>query len=527
MQIVELRIMDYKCLVDFKIDFQINGDGSSTILIGQNGSGKSTMLESILRILASFHSPYIGRERQFDFYIKYSYAGEMIEISRNGQQYQIKNLISGKGLSGSLLSVRRKLNKEQMRILPKRIILFYSGEQDKLKPLYNAVATNYYYACRRTLIDYFNYATGTNVEGRKEFFFPDKQYNYCSDDLTAIFLTSILLDKNNSAEKDILKAECSFDFVKNIEVELSLRKFRSIIEFENMKDITNEFFVLLAFIEPELEPIFRIGYRHKESDKLYFTLESLEKVALDKIAIFNVFEKIQTLFGAKMEVTVQKNADNIRVSDMSEGQRQLIRILGMLGLYKNEDCLVLMDEPDSHMNPRWKYNLKSTIDKCLKYATNTQALIATHDPLVLNGVDKECIRIFETQNLDGCNIAKVYVPTDETKGLGIDGLLQSQYYGLKTSYDKDTAEKYERRSMLYSKLVRGQASEPEKNELKALSEKLGGLPFSNNCIDFLYDDFIGEYRSSELYYKDYLSVDEVEQRKQQIQMILENLFKEK
>lgn len=87
----------------------------------------------------------------------------------------------------------------------------------------------------------------------------------------------------------------------------------------------------------------------------------------------------------------------MKCKSMSEGQRQLIKILGMLGICKTEDCLVLMDEPDAYMNPRWKYDIKSTMDQSLKDAINAQAIIATHDPLVINGVPKEFIRIF-TQN---------------------------------------------------------------------------------------------------------------------------------
>ena len=36
----------------------------------------------------------------------------------------------------------------------------------------------------------------------------------------------------------------------------------------------------------------------------------------------------------------------------------------------------------------------------------------------------------------GITSQKWLVPTEETEGIGIDGLLQSEYYGLQTSYDK-------------------------------------------------------------------------------------------
>lgn len=45
-------------------------------------------------------------------------------------------------------------------------------------------------------------------------------------------------------------------------------------------------------------------------------------------------------------------------------------------------------------------------------------------------------------NNNGFYFTKVYEPTEETKGMGIDGLLQSEYYGLQTSYDKVTSQKH-------------------------------------------------------------------------------------
>lgn len=121
------------------------------------------------------------------------------------------------------------------------------------------------------------------------------------------------------------------------------------------------------------------------------------------------------------------------------GQRQLIKILGMLGICKTEDCLVLMDEPDAYMNPRWKYDIKSTMDRSLKEAVNAQAIIATHDPLVINGVPKEFIRIFiQNKELESSTgfLSQELSPCREYRGMGIDGLLQSEYYGLQTSYDQ-------------------------------------------------------------------------------------------
>lgn len=125
---------------------------------------------------------------------------------------------------------------------------------------------------------------------------------------------------------------------------------------------------------------------------------------------------------------------------------------------------------------------------------------------------------------NGLYCTKVIVPTEDTEGLGIDGLLQSEYYGLRTSYDKKSSDKFIRRQDLYSKLINGEASEEEKEELRTLTREVGLLPMSYNSIDFLYDDFIRVYKNTELFSKEYLSFDEVRRRREKIKEIITVLF---
>ena len=58
-----------------------------------------------------------------------------------------------------------------------------------------------------------------------------------------------------------------------------------------------------------------------------------------------------------------------------------------------------------------------------------------------------------------------------------------------------------------------------------MTEEIGMMPLSYNTIDFLYDDFIREYKSMELYKKEYLSYEEVEARRAAIREIIESLYK--
>ena len=113
---------------------------------------------------------------------------------------------------------------------------------------------------------------------------------------------------------------------------------------------------------------------------------------------------------------------------------------------------------------------------------------------------------------------------EDTEGMGIDGLLQSEYYGLATSYDKKATEKFLRRQELYEKLIHKEIDEEEKNELRLLTKKLSSMPLSQTSIDFLYDDFIRVFKNTELFKKEYLSYDQLQERRRKIEEIIRALY---
>ena len=525
MQIRKLVIDNYNCLVNFEIGFNISEEeGSSTVLIGENGTGKSTLLERIIEILMSFRVDSIEENINYGYELEYLYKGSNVSIYQYDHHYRI-DIGHHNVCTGKIQTVRRYIKEGKISILPERISYFYSGLNNKVLRNIKKMDSLYKAECIATVAEYWRATVWAGQEYNKQF--PKRRYNYCDDSLTEIYLLSIL-GGNNSTEKDYLHNQCYMGKIDSIAIELDTEKMRISLA----DDVTNEnlswFFEITEFIDYDLAQILQRGFVHANGDKLYFRIENIESFDVDSISVYNFFEKLATIFDADYSVTISIGNSSVNCNDLSEGQRQLIKMLGMLGVCKTEDSLVLMDEPDAHMNPKWKYEIKETIDRCLEEAVNTQALIATHDPLVINGVPKEFIRIFthnQTLITDaGYYHTQVIVPTEDTEGMGIDGLLQSQYYRLPTSYDKPTFDKFKERQELYIKLIRKEISSEEKERLKQLTKELGALPKSYTTIDFLYDDFIKVYRNSPLYHKEYLSFDELERRRSEIEEIIKALY---
>lgn len=527
MQILKLRIDDHRCLVDFDIDFNINTDGgSSTILIGENGTGKSTVLQSVLEILTSFDSNAVAKRINYQYEFEYYYKGSVIKILHSDKNYVIQ--IDGEPFcEGTLDTIKKHLERTGKSIFPERVSYFYSGQNNLISYPIRRVESYYNQNCRRLLSKYWNalYLQNHTYEGE----FPKKKYNNCTDRLVPVYLLAILSGQE-SYEKRLLMEQCHFSEVETVSVCLNLEKISSRLQ-NNVIEIGNEGVCdLISFIDDRFTDVFRAGFIYQDYDRFFYEIGNIESVEADSIAFFNFFEKLENLLDAEIEVSVKVGNSSVISGYLSEGQRQLIKVLGMLGVCKSEDSIVLMDEPDAHMNPKWKYDLRSIIEDCLSdgNVTNTQAIIATHDPLVINGVPKEQIRIFtHNQSVienNGFYFSKVITPTEDTEGLGIDGLLQSEYYRLRTSYDKKATDKFLRRQELYEKLINKVISDEEKEELRSLTKEVASMQMSRNSIDFLYDDFIKVFRQTEYFKKEYMSFDEMQERRDKIKEIIKALY---
>lgn len=546
MQIKNLFIDNYLCLQNFKIRFNTVNGGSSTILIGQNGSGKSTFIRALINIMMSFDSASIAENIEYDYKIEYEYAQKNIRIEKEGRLHNVN--VDGQLYSGMIKTVKDNLFMDSIRLFPQRIISFYSGSN---KTFYEEIKKNdiqYTKKCRQIIQEYFQ--KGRKGEKIKKEDLPKRKYIYCDETFVPIYLCSILAGQE-SYEKERLREQCKLSGIDRIVASLNVEFFDSIVgeihnyELDNLEqewkyreekwqryeyemvhhgydrnpnelewgrraykrdyreykkrriEYQMRYFkdVLLSFIEyldSRLVPIFRnCRITPKNSKEIFVEIYNIESSGVESNSLLDVFEKIKILYKAEYQVYVcaENKSEAIKDSNLSEGQRQLIKILGMLGVCKSEDCLVLMDEPDTFMNPRWGYNIKEKIDRILEKSINTQAIITTQNPLLINGVSKDFIRIFERNHKTG--FTEIIEPDTSTEGMGIDGLLQSEYYGLPTVLDSETKKKMDEKHDLLVKRKEIGLTEKEKDDLKNLTEELENMTFSRSIpSDSYYEEFV-------------------------------------
>ena len=114
--------------------------------------------------------------------------------------------------------------------------------------------------------------------------------------------------------------------------------------------------------------------------------------------------------------------------------------------------------------------------------------------------------------------------------MGIDGLLQSEYYGLPTVLDTETKKKLDKKYdlMVKSKESDDQLNDKEKQELEKLTEDLEDMTFSRNIpTDIYYDEYVAAMHKI---YRDKtsgkLSKEEIEERNAKAEEILRGLLGE-
>lgn len=173
----------------------------------------------------------------------------------------------------------------------------------------------------------------------------------------------------------------------------------------------------------------------------------------------------------------------ITFNELSEGEQQLLMVLGLLKFTQSKESLFLLDEPDTHLNPAWKFDYLTLIRDVVGQSESSQVIISTHDPIVIGGLNKEAVTIFDRT----VNGTTVRMPEIDPKGMGVAGLLTSDLFGLPTTLDSETQGKLDRKMQLQYKEDR---TYEENKELFQLSHELEQLGFSRTTRDPLYGQFL-------------------------------------
>lgn len=102
------------------------------------------------------------------------------------------------------------------------------------------------------------------------------------------------------------------------------------------------------------------------------------------------------------EITIPlqlKGGVDATIAHFSDGQFQSVYIYSIVELFKDRNCLTLLDEPDSFLHPEWQFDfLKQVFEITDTASRNNHVLMSSHSAATLCSLDDQQISLFKIEN---------------------------------------------------------------------------------------------------------------------------------
>lgn len=513
-----LRIPDYKNLRNFEIDFDENQP--TTVLLGRNGSGKSNLLEAVVEI---FRDLELSRPPTFAYALRYVCREHMIELDadpeRTSKRLDIK--IDGKTIT------QAAFQRELVRYLPNYVFAYYSGWSSRLEHHFDKPTRSYY----KNILE----STEDEVPLRRLFF--------CRKEYSQLVLLAFFLSEASSARNLLehylgIKRFDSALFVlktpwwrgsgkpsKIQSQEGDARFWYARGAFKAFLDrLWNQAFAPIRNTESVERDIRRQG---ESTERLYLFIKNEAELAQLK----DGQEDSKTLFGYleslflcdlidEVRVTVERtDGTRVKFTQLSEGEQQLLTVLGLLLFTQNDESLYLLDEPDTHLNPVWTYDYLKLLQENIQ-AEKGQLLVATHNPLMIGSLRKNQVRIL-TQHEQGSVATE---PEYDPIGVGVEGLLKSELYGLRSTLAPEVLRDIDIQNRL---LALPKRDAKEEKILREVTDRLERLGVTRSHPNPLFDSFTKAIANEPLFQKPVLSKEDIEEQEKLASEILKKIIEER
>lgn len=469
MKLEYVHITGYKNLIDTTLTFE--NSEMPIMIIGNNGTGKSNLIEALLHV---FMGLYSGNPPEFDFHIRYAAHTKKIEVRNSSQDDSYTITVDGTVWSHSQFN-RRTRSPSQMPPFPSQVFTYYSGTCDRVQ----------------NIIKKYNRSYLSKLKSQSDEL--ERQFVFADISQAEWILLGLIAHRHHS-----LLRELGIDDLHGIK--LTLQPPESYVRDQDepaywgTKGGARDFLADLDNAASDRYAPFTgpAGGGEHETRIYLITTDRLEKIGLvlEKRGA-NLYSMLQALAAQKIlvetdfEVVHQGTRTRYRTESLSEGEKQLLCVIGGLTLAQNNECLVLLDEPDTHLNPAWSWRYVSLLKQALtsQQQITSTTIIATHDPIMISGLTRE--QVFIARKAEDRLIYEL--PVRDPRGQGVANILVSEYFGLPSSLDENTQKLLDERLQLAYKQER--LTEEESISLKEINKQLEMLGLSISFRDPAYKEY--------------------------------------
>lgn len=465
----------FKNLCDFSIDF--DEESPTTVVVGRNGTGKSNLLEALTII---FRDLDLGESPLFAYELDYVCRDKRVHIDADPERQTQKGYSIA--VNGEAIPFTKFHGDSDRTYLPNYVFGYYSGPSNRMEDHFIKHQEKFY----KDLLE------GNERPLRRLFFARQVHSQF-------VLLAFYAEDEPEIQQflSEQLRIE-GLDYALFVMREPPWKSPTGDQRFWNSRGVVSNLLdKLYGLALAPLRMSFRVpaGFRRNTTkEHLYLFLKDLEQVR----SLSSGYESQQDLFKAlestyiseligelRMNVRARKVDGSLTFRELSEGEQQLLMVLGLLRFTREDESLFLLDEPDTHLNPAWSVQYLDFLKDVGGAQDNSHVIMATHDPLVIAGLTRSQVQILQRDDETGHVTAEM--PDKDPRGMGVAALLTSEIYGLRSQLDLPTLHDLDRKRELASK----EALNPqEEEELSALTEKLGNLDFTHAVRDPQYERFV-------------------------------------
>jgi len=491
----------FKNLKNVTIDF--DQEHWVTVVIGWNGTGKSNVLEA----LAIIFRDLIAKKRTPAFAFQLAYRigwGEtlrhihidadpdrekdvlLIRVvdTRQGKQSDLTPSLldfgddADKSPQGEPIKLTAFLNADT-EYLPRYVFSYYSGESPRMHEIF-----------RPYLESYDGKLRNGEDPGLKRLFYAMPVHSQ--------FVLLAFLIQQSEVVRAFLDDHLGLDPDEGIESVLFVLRqppWKSKAadgdpRFWNARGVVRDF--LSRLYEIALAPIEvsrRVSTSIWNKETLQFKYLYVKDIAALRRLVGNhapaqFFRDLESTYVSELieevriRVRLKKNDGSVTFRELSEGEQQLLTVLGLLRFTAEEESLFLLDEPDTHLNPRWSVDyisyLKQFIASGTKQEETSHILLTTHNPLAIAELDREQVQILRMHKQDGQRQILACYPEMAPRGMGYAAIVTSDMFGITSSLDQPTQELLEAQRAFAAK---EKLSLDEQRELDGLNAQLDRLGF--------------------------------------------------
>lgn len=448
---------------------------STKIFAGVNGSGKSNFLELLSEIfffLEMYHLPSTKKEykkgKHIGFEIEYlipnphDIVDKLYIDASNDDTIQVRIVkLLGELPEFSIKRVfdeefRTRVDEETDLLLPRRIVAYTSGQNELLSNAYQKLRYHYFESFQKG-------NSCDSISDKHRLLYLDSSINH------AVFIANMLLADENKLSYilNILKIKklqsfritlnevdinnkpiafqqqlkenveklkkCATTWIKKVDGKRQYHIFDYYVNEATIKAFKHYFGTAFELFKTLYDLEMLNPYLMRSRDRKLMTGVDKSFNFSDDLGKHNPFRLIFRLENILLSKVLEEKTIPIYYKALSDGEHQFNEVIGTILMMDEDGCLFLMDEPDTHFNPKWRAKMVDMINNvsAISFDSNKRPtevckqdiIITTHSPFIVSDTKKEDVYIFE-KDRNGTSYRK---PKVETYGASINLILQEVF----------------------------------------------------------------------------------------------------